>query len=160
MFQSIKDFFDAALSPSASDDAGAAEHALQLATAVMLVEVMRADARFEPSERAAVLTALRERFALSQDEASGLTELAVSTAREATDLFAFTSRINAHFDTPQKVRMVEQLWRVAYADGHLGDHERHVVWRVADLLHVPQGAYVNARLRVQAEINAAARVDP
>jgi uncharacterized tellurite resistance protein B-like protein len=50
---------------------------------------------------------------------------------------------------PQKLRMVEHMWRVAYADGHLSEHERHVLWRVADLLHVPQGAYVNARLRAQ-----------
>ena len=148
MFQSIKDFFDAVLSPSAHTDPGAAEHALQLATAVMLVEVMRADASFEASERDAVLAALRERFALSEDEAARLTELAVTTARDATDLFGFTSRINEHFDMPQKLRMVEHLWRVAYADGHLSDHERHVLWRIADLLHVPQGAYVNARLRV------------
>ncbi len=154
MFQSIKDFFDAVLSPSATDDPDAAEHALRLATAVMLVEVMRADASFEASERAAVLAALRERFALSEDEASRLAELAVVTARDATDLFAFTSRINEHFDMPQKLRMVEHLWRVAYADGHLSDHERHVLWRIADLLHVPQGAYVNARLRVQDEIKA------
>ena len=151
MFQSIKDFFDAVLSPSANDDPGAAEHALRLATAVMLVEVMRADASFEASERTAVLAALRERFALTEDEASRLAELAVVTARDATDLFAFTSRINEHFDMPQKLRMVEHMWRVAYADGHLRDPERHVLWRIADLLHVPQGAYVNARLRVQQE---------
>ena len=160
MFQSIKDFFDAVLSPSANADPGAAEHALQLATAVMLVEVMRADASFEASEREAVLAALRERFALSEDEAARLTELAVTTARDATDLFGFTSRINEHFDMPQKLRMVEHLWRVAYADGHLSDHERHVLWRIADLLHVPQGAYVNARLRVQEEIKAASGAGP
>jgi uncharacterized tellurite resistance protein B-like protein len=39
------------------------------------------------------------------------------------------------------------MWAVAYADGVLADHERHVLWRVADLLHVPQGAYVLARQR-------------
>lgn len=155
MIQSIKFFFEAVLSSSANGDSQTAEHALQLATAVMLVEVMRADASFEASEREAVLTALRERFALSEDEASRLTELAVTTARDATDLFAFTSRLNEHFDMPQKLRMVEHMWRVAYADGHLSDHERHVLWRIADLLHVPQGAYVNARLRVQEEIRAA-----
>jgi uncharacterized tellurite resistance protein B-like protein len=155
MIQSIKFFFEAVLSSSANGDSQTAEHALQLATAVMLVEVMRADASFESSEREAVLTALRERFALSEDEASRLTELAVTTARDATDLFAFTSRLNEHFDMSQKLRMVEHMWRVAYADGHLSDHERHVLWRVADLLHVPQGAYVNARLRIQQEIKAA-----
>lgn len=154
MFQSIKDFFDTVLSPTAANDPGATEHALRLATAVMLVEVMRADASFRAREREAVLSALRERFSLSEDEASHLTELAVTTARDATDLFAFTSRLNEHFDMPQKLRMVEHMWRVAYADGHLSDHERHVLWRVADLLHVPQGAYVNARLRVQEEFKA------
>lgn len=155
MFQSLKEFFDAVLSPSSTGEAEPEEHALRLATAVMLVEVMRADASFEASERAAVLTALRDRFALSADEAAQLTELAVTTARGATDLFAFTSRINEHFDMPQKLRMVEHMWRVAYADGHLSDHERHVLWRIADLLHVPQGAYVHAKLRVQEEIKTA-----
>jgi uncharacterized tellurite resistance protein B-like protein len=67
---------------------------------------------------------------------------------------AFTSRINERFDMPQKLRMVEHLWRVALADGHLSEHERHVLWRIADLLHVPQGAYVHARMRVQAERGA------
>jgi hypothetical protein len=43
--------------------------------------------------------------------------------------------------------MIEHMWRVAYADGHLSEHERHVMWRIADLLHVPQGAYQHARLR-------------
>lgn len=151
MLQSIKNFIDAVLSPVTSADSSAAEHALQLATAVMLVEVMRADASFEPSERVAVLAALRERFALSEREAAELTERAITTARDATDLYAFTSRINEQADMTQKVQMVEHLWRVAYADGHLSDHERHVLWRIADLLHVPQGAYVHARLRVQAE---------
>lgn len=152
MLNSLKQFFDSLLTPAADHDAPAAEHALRVATAVMLVEVMRADTTFHAGEREAVLTALRDKFALSAEEAAQLAELAEATARDATDLFAFTSRINEHFDMPQKLRMVEHLWRVAYADGHLSDHERHVLWRIADLLHVPQGAYVHARMRVQNEI--------
>jgi uncharacterized tellurite resistance protein B-like protein len=58
----------------------------------MLVEVMRADATFEPSERAAVLAALRGKFDLAADEAQRLAELAETTAHQATDLYAFTSR--------------------------------------------------------------------
>jgi uncharacterized tellurite resistance protein B-like protein len=48
---------------------------------------------------------------------------------------------------PQKLKMIEHMWRVAYADGTLSAHERHVMWRIADLLHVPQGAYQHARQR-------------
>ena len=151
MLKSLRDLLDSLLPPAADADPQAEAHALQLATAVMLVEVMRADTRFHAGERLAVLAALRDHFALTPDEAERLTELAEITASHATDLFGFTSRIDERFDMPHKLRMIEHMWRVAYADGHLSEHERHLLWRVADLLHVPQGAYVNARLRVQAE---------
>jgi len=155
MLKTLKDLLDRLLPPAPGSDPQAAEHALQLATAVMLVEVMRADTSFHSGEREAVLIALRDKFTLSDDEAVRLAELAEVTAQEATDFFTFTSRINERFDMPQKLRMVEHMWRVAYADGHLSEHERHVLWRIADLLHVPQGAYVHARMRAQQQAGAA-----
>ncbi len=149
MLETLKDLFDRLLPPAPDVTAPVAEHTLHLATAVMLVEVMRADTSFHADERLAVLSALRDKFALTEDEAQRLSELAVATAKQATDLFTFTSCINDRFDMPQKLRMVEHMWRVAYADGYLSDPERHLLWRVADLLHVPQGAYQHARLRAQ-----------
>ena len=41
-----------------------------------------------------MLAALRGKFALTADEAQRLAELAETTAHQATDLYAFTSRIN------------------------------------------------------------------
>ena len=155
MLKTLKDLFDCLLPPAPGTDPQAAEHALQLATAVMLVEVMRADATFDAREREAVFTALREKFSLLPDEAERLTELAETAASQSTDLFSFTSRINERFEMPQKLQMIENMWRVAYADGHLSEHERHVMWRISDLLHVPQAAYVNARLRAQQDAGLA-----
>ncbi len=40
--------------------------------------------------------------------------------------------------------MIELMRQVACADGHLADHERHVLWRIADLLHVRQGDSIGA----------------
>lgn len=156
MLNSLKNLFDR-LSPLSSDaDGQRQEHSLQLATAVLLVEVMRSDTRFHDDEREAVLAALKEKFALDADEAHDLTERAHETARQAGDLFTFTSLVNDHFDMQKKLRMIELMWAVAYADGHLADHERHVMWRVADLLHIPQGAYALARIRAR---DAAGAVD-
>jgi uncharacterized tellurite resistance protein B-like protein len=149
VLKTLKDLFDSLLPPAPGTEPAAREHTLQLATAVMLVEVMRADPGFRPGEREAVLAALRAKFSLTDDEAGRLADLAERTARDATDFFAFTSHINERFEMPQKITMIEHMWRVAYADGHLSAHERHVMWRIADLLHVPQGAYVHARLRAQ-----------
>jgi uncharacterized tellurite resistance protein B-like protein len=157
MLKTLKDLLAglAPVSPAGRDAALPSEHLLQLATAVMLVEVMRADTTFHPGEREAVHAALRTKFSLTEDEAARLTELAELEARQATDLFSFTSRIDERFDMPAKLRMIELMWGVAYADGHLSDHERHVMWRIADLLHVPQGAYVHARLRAQQAVQTA-----
>jgi len=149
MFKTLRDLYDSLLRASAGSDPKAAEHALRLAAAVMLVEVMRADGTFHPDERVAVEAALRKRFELTADEAARFAELADAAANESTDLFSFTSRIDERFEMAQKVQMIELMWRVAYADGQLSEHERHVMWRIADLLHVPQGAYVNARMRAR-----------
>jgi uncharacterized tellurite resistance protein B-like protein len=154
MLRTLQNLLAALQPPPPGDAAADDDHLLQLATAVMLVEVMRSDATFHDDERLAVLAALRDKFQLTVDEAARLAELAETTAHAATDLYAFTSRINERFEMPHKLKMIEHMWRVAYADGHLSAHERHVMWRIADLLHVPQGAYHHARLRAQQDAAA------
>jgi len=160
MLHSLKDLFDHLLLPSSAGVGSAAgDRALRLAVAVMLVEVMRADPVCNPNERRAVHAALREQFALDEDEATQLAELAETTAQHSTDLFTYTSRIDERFEMEQKIHMIELMWRVAYADGKLSEYERHVMWRIADLLHVPQGAYVNARMRARDAAAAQRPVD-
>lgn len=153
MLRTLKELFGA-LQPSPQAGPQALEHTLQLATAVMLIEVMRADASFDSAERLAIIDALRAKFALADDEIERLIELAEQAARDATDWFEFTSHINAHFEMDAKVRMVEYMWRVAYADGHLSERERHTLWRISDLLHVPHGAYIHAKMRAKAAAGA------
>ena len=154
MLKRIRQLLDAATTPAAAAAPVDDEHALRLATAVMLVEVMRADATFAGGERGIVRAALVEKFALTDEEAHELAELAETAARNATDYYSFTSRINERFEMPQKLRMIELMWRVAYADGVLSAHERHVLWRIADLLHVPKGAYALARERAERDAGA------
>ncbi|CAG0946413.1 hypothetical protein GPROT2_03728 [Gammaproteobacteria bacterium] len=149
MLRTLKDLFDSLKPPAATEPPQQGEHLLQLAAAVLLVEVMRSDTQMDDGERSAVLAALQRKFALAADERERLLELAEQTARDAHDFHSFTSRINEGFDFPQKVRMIEALWEVAYADGQLSAHENHVIRKICDLLHVPQGAYISAKLRVQ-----------
>jgi uncharacterized tellurite resistance protein B-like protein len=139
-----------ALAPApAAGTAAELEHTLQLATAVLLVEVMRSEPQIDAQERRLVLAALQDKFALTDDEVARLVELAEHVSREATDYFGFTSKINESFDIDQKVRMVEHMWRVAYADGVLSAHENHLMRKMADLLYIPHGAYVGAKMRAR-----------
>ena len=153
MLQTLRDLVDALRPAPAGASPAEADHVLHLATAVLLVEVMRADARFDDAERRAVVDGLRGAFELGDDELARLVELAEVASRQATDTFGFTSTINARFDPAEKVRMVEAMWRVAYADGELAAHENHLMRRVTDLLHVQHGDAIGAKLRARAALD-------
>jgi uncharacterized tellurite resistance protein B-like protein len=148
MLRALQDLFNAISSPVPADPT-AQQHQLHLATAVLLVEVMRADPAIEASERKAVIAALRGKYTLTEDELARLVEVAEAKAQSANDFFAFTSTINDHFSHPDKVRMIEHMWEVAFADGHLDAHENHLISKVAGLLHVTHGEYIAAKLHAK-----------
>ncbi len=147
MLRSLKDLFAPLFDPSSA--AAPDGHTLELASAVLLVEVMRAESGVGEVERDAALRALEAQFALNADERDTLLAHAQGVAQDATDLHQFTSVLNARLDDAAKVRMVEAMWQVAFADGRLADHERHIVWRVADLLHVRPGDFAAAKTRAR-----------
>lgn len=125
------------------------EHTLQLATAVLLIEVMQADADSTDLEQAAVLEILKERFDLSDAEVAQLSELGHQTATAANDFHQFTSLINRELELSEKVRIIEYMWQVAYADNQISAHENHLMRKMADLLHISHGDYIAAKMRAR-----------
>jgi uncharacterized tellurite resistance protein B-like protein len=147
MLKGIREFFEQHIGQAAAPAQEA--HRLQLATAALLVEVVRSDGGIAPAEREALLAAIGARFALAPEEAATLVDLAEQEARLANDTYQFTSLINRSFSPSQKMRLVELMWQVAYADAKLGAHEQHVLRKLAELLHVPHGDYIAAKMRAR-----------
>ncbi len=147
MLKSIREFFERNLAPG---DDGPARHSIELATAALLIEVVRCDAGITDDERLSVQGAVREKFGLPPEEAETLIRLAEDEVAQANDLFQFTSLINRHFTQEQKQRVIELMWRAALADARISAHENHVLRRVAELLHVAHGDYIAAKTRAQA----------
>ena len=148
MIRAFKDLLDA-FTGTAEESPQVRDHALKMATAVLLVEVMRADPASHAEERHSVLASLREKFALREDELAPLVKLAEQTARTASDYHQFTTRLNDSLGHPEKIRMVEHMWQVAYADDHLHANENHLISKIAGLLHVTHGEYIGAKLRAK-----------
>jgi uncharacterized tellurite resistance protein B-like protein len=150
MFQTVKQLIDRLSAEFAQPaDTPSDDHSLQLATAVLLVEVMRAAPEVHEGEYSAVLQALRRKFELSEDELQLLLTLAHERSRTAYDYQHFTQQLNQRFSHAQKVAMVEAMWAVAFADQHLDVHENAVIRKVAGLLHVTHGEYIAAKLHAQ-----------
>ena len=147
MLNKLSDFLSAII-PAARVESRP-EHTLPLATAVLLIEVMRSDADSTDEEQATILNILKERFQLPDAEVAQLSELGHRTAKAANDLHQFTSLINRELELSEKVRIIEYMWQVAYADRQISAHENHLMRRMADLLHISHGDYVAAKMRAK-----------
>jgi uncharacterized tellurite resistance protein B-like protein len=147
MLTQITTFFERHILPQGADSQQEQDRPLRLAVAALLLEMTRMDDEVQAEECSAVEAAIRANFGLTAEETRDLVDLAEAQRREATDYFQFTSLINQHYSPEQRVQVVEQLWQVAYADAELHRYEEHLVRKVAELLHVPHGAFIAAKHR-------------
>jgi len=146
VLRAIQDFFRSQIEPDRH--AGPDQHGLQLATAALMFEMLRADDDEHPEERDTLEQALKKCFALSETETRQLARLAEREATESVSLYQFTGLINRHFSPAEKIRVVEMLWQVAYADGRLDRYEEALVRKIAELIHVPHREFIQAKHRV------------
>lgn len=127
------------------------EAALRLATAVLMIDIARADHVFEESEFDAMLQLIESHFELSPEQAATLVNAAGETADDMVSLFEFTQLLNKQLDEREKARIVSLLWQVAYADGQLDKYEDSLVLKISDLLYVSRGRVM--RLKHDAQQN-------
>jgi uncharacterized tellurite resistance protein B-like protein len=127
------------------------EHALRVATAVLLVEIARADFVVEPVERQRLRELLEHQFQLSASELDAVLEEAEADADQLVSIQHITRLMNEHYDQAMKRRVIEMMWRLVYADGEKSHYEEHLIRQVADLLYLSQGEFIQARLRAEAD---------
>ena len=144
MLTKLQQFFDQYLSDNTKNTAPL-EHRLQLASAALMVEMIHVDEQVTEDEKIKIRQLIGQRFELSNTEIETLLELAHNEKHEATDYYSFTSLLNTHYSQQQKIKLVEELWQLAYADNHLDKYEEHLLRRLADLLHVPHKDFIRAK---------------
>ena len=145
MFKSMKRFFDDNLDHK--EGSNLSDEALKLAAAVILYEAARADFHIDPLERKKLLKLIAERFGLSSNDTVKLLELAEEKSDLSAGLHEFTTLINQHWTTEERIMLVDNMWEIVYADGHLDSNEHHLMRRVQNLLYVPHRDYIFAKLK-------------
>lgn len=123
-------------------------HTVELATGVLLYEIMRADDKFEESERKVYRNTLTTRFSLSEEEVQALMEMTEQEADYAADFQQFTHVLNDKCNAQEKRAILDSLWQLAYADNKIDAHEEHLVRRIADLLYIPHSEYIQSKLKI------------
>jgi uncharacterized tellurite resistance protein B-like protein len=152
VFESLKKLFEERVAPAVTQPAPAArEHALRLAAAALLFEVVRADAVVKDDERTVMRAAVQSTFGLSQEEGEELVRLAEQASRHSASVYEFTQIVDRELRLEDKKRLVELLWLVAFADAEKDASEEQMVRKIAGLLHVPHPDFIDARIRARQE---------
>ncbi len=144
MLTKLQKFFNQYLAEKAEYETPL-EHRLQLASAALMVEMVHVDDEVTQEEEIKIRQLIKQRFELNKTETEALLELAHNEKHEATDYYSFTSLLNTHFTQQKKIKLVEDLWQLAYTDGHLDKYEEHLLRRLADLLHVPHHDFIRTK---------------
>lgn len=113
-----------------------AEDDKRLAAAALLFHLVDIDGVIEESESAKLREILQQHYELTDKETSELIAAARQRDEEAVDLYGFTSVLKRTTDEAERLAIVEMMWEIVYADGHVHEFEDNTIWRVAELLGV------------------------
>ena len=121
----------------------------ELAYASLLVEVIKSDDKFDDRERVKLFDVLSKKLKIRDDELQNFAELAKQKSDESTSLYEFTREINDKYEYDEKVKLIEDLWRIAYSDGQLDKYEDYVIRKIADLIYVTHSDFIKSKLSVK-----------
>jgi uncharacterized tellurite resistance protein B-like protein len=153
MLDGLRQFIADVISPTDEprdfDDTG-----YRLAATALLVHVISLDGEPSDAEKRKLHSLIESSFGLDRGAADKLIVSATLVEGEAVDLYHFTSVIMRSVDDAGRLRIVEMMWEVVYADGQVSEFEDNVVWRAADLLGISSRDRIDLKHRVAARQSA------
>jgi len=121
---------------------------IQTATAVLLIEMARADFDQADDENGVIKQLLKDHFDLNNQRTNQLFSEAESIADNAVSLHEYTRALHETLEPEAKEEIIEMLWRLALSDENLDKHEDYLVRKVADLLYVTNSIVLKIRHKV------------
>jgi len=145
----FKQWIDRFASVNNNDEKGALQKAdLERVSAALLVEIARADHQLDDSEVQSIATALKKSSSLAHEEIDTILSDAIVDADSAVSLHEHVRLVNEHFSRQQKVLLMEQMWRVAVADGNIDQYEDYTIRKLSDLIYIRHSEFIQTKLRV------------
>ena len=148
MIKNLKAYLDNFLQES-QDNNVSNKNKIELAAAVLMIEISLADENIGDSEYEIIKNIFLVQFHLDEAEIDELISLAENEVDHAVSLHEFSETINNELSATEKINIIENLWRVAYADAYLHKYEEYYIRKIADLLHVSHSDYIKTKLNAE-----------
>lgn len=148
MLDKLRHFIADVVSSGSQENRTFADGDYRLAATALLIHVISLDGEPSENEKRKLHALLEYRFNLDPGTADKLIADATLVEGEAVDLYHFTSVIMREVNEEGRLRIVEMMWELVYADGYVSEFEDNIVWRAADLLGISSRDRINLKHRV------------
>ncbi len=144
MINTIKDYFEGLFNAEST----AQDHTttMELATAVLMIEISLADHHIDDREREEIKRLITAKFELEETAIEELIDAAEREVDHSVSLFEFTRQLTDRLTMAERIEVIRNLWSVAYADNVLDKYEEHYIRKVADLLYVAHSDFIKSKL--------------
>jgi len=150
LVREITEFLEKSWPQAASDGSAAiTDRQLQAAAAVLMVSVVRADRASRQDEHRALGDAVGQALALDAETAAVVMRAAEEAIARGVSFAAILQKLEAGCSVSQKRRLVEALWRIAFADAELAGQEEYLVRKIADQLNLTTADLVETKIRAR-----------
>ena len=145
----IASFLDRFKSPNTKDDKSIATEAFEnkaiLAICVLMIEVSKSDDNFDNVERDKILSILKSKYTLNDNQLETLMLIANQKNEDMISLYEWTSIINNNYEYGERVKILQSLWEVAHADNIIDKYEDYTIRKIADLIYVKHADFIKAK---------------
>ncbi len=127
---------------------------LNLAAAVLMVEMARADLDFSVHERQHITKLLQSTLSVDDQTVCQLVDLAEAKSEQSTSLYEFTEILHQHYTMEQKMLLMKKLWSVALSDHEVQRYEDGLLHKISRLLYLDHKSFIEAKQLAKAEMDA------
>ena len=139
-------FFKKIFQKDASEDLEIDEHGSIKACIALMLETSMADDLLDESEIKTLKATLINDFKLEETEIDELIEISKKNVDDSTSLYDFTRDINDNFEAEERIKLIESMWKIAYADGNIDKFEEHIIRKVSNLIYVSHSDFIKAKI--------------
>lgn len=130
-----------------ASDSGPPLDEARVCAATLMVEAALSDGIYADIESEQIRSIIATSFGVDAQTARRMLNEAEMRAEQAVDHHRFTNVVK-QLPLEERERLVENLWKVVFADGEEAPEEEAMVRKLADLLHVDPRASRLARRRI------------